>query len=71
MFKYVIKGTTKDRPFPSTIALTHYSDLAEYIKEHAVEALDPTGEQELTVELVTRPEADLYINRPKSNREEK
>lgn len=71
MMKYAIKGTTKDRPNPMTIAVTHFSDLAEFIKDHAVEALDPDGEKGLSVELITRPEADMYIYRPQSNREEK
>ena len=69
MFKYQITGSTIDRPHPTTLALTSYSDLAEFISAHAAEALDPNGDKGLTVEIVTRPEADYYIHRPRGNRE--
>lgn len=63
MFKFVIQGSTAERPRPVTLALTHYSDLAEYIRDHAPDALDPTGEMGLTVSVLTRPEADCFIHR--------
>ena len=65
MFKYQIKGSIYKKTRPVTIALTNYKDIAEYILEHAAEALDPEGEHGLTVELITHPEADLYIFQPR------
>ena len=69
MFKYVIQGSTNDRPRPMTLALTHFSDLAEFICSHAAEALDPEGKEGLTVNIIARPEADYYIHRPRGNKE--
>lgn len=71
MFKYQILGSTTSRPTPMTLALTHFSDLAEFISAHAAEALDPTGKMGLTVTIVSRPEADCYIHRPRSRQEAK
>lgn len=70
MFRYAVKGTTKERPRPMVIALTNYSDLAEFIKDHVAEALDPDGAMDLSAEVVTRPEADMYIFRHQSKQEE-
>lgn len=67
MFKYQVIGTSRKRR-PMTIALTHFSDIADYIAAHAVEALDPNGENGLTVSVVTRPEADLFIVPPRENK---
>lgn len=70
MFKFQIVATTNDKPRASVIALTHYSDLAEFIANHAAEALDPDGALEMRVTIVERPEADKFAYRPRSNREE-
>ena len=69
MFRYQIVGTTTERPRPMVLALTHFSDLAEFIQAHAAEALDPEGKEGLTVEIITRPEADYYIHRSHGKRE--
>lgn len=68
MFKYQILGTTANRR-PMTIALTHFSDVAEYIAAHAAEALDPTGEKGMTVTVISRPEADRFIVPPREDKE--
>ena len=69
MFKFKIKAQTADRTHPITVALTNYIDLAEFIRDHAAETIDPTGENHMTVEIITRPEADYFV-RPRSNEEE-
>lgn len=70
MFKYQILASTKDSPRAVTIALTHYSDLAEFIAAHAAEALDPDGSMGMQVHIVERAEADKFAHRPRSNNRE-
>lgn len=70
MFKYQILATTKNKNRPITVALTHFCDLAEFIADHAAEALDPDGTEEMRVHIVERTEADMFINRPRCGREE-
>ena len=65
MFKYQVRGTTNDRK-PMLIALTHFSDIAQFVADHAAEVLDPTGERGMRVEVVYRPEADRFITPPRS-----
>lgn len=67
MFKYQIVARTSDRARPVTVALTHFSDLAEFIRAHAAEALDPGGKMGLSVEIVTREEADMFVHHPRGN----
>lgn len=70
MFKYQIMGTTNTSPRAITVALTHFSDIAEFIADHAAEALDPDGSQGMSFHVVKRQEADKFVNRPRSNPEE-
>lgn len=70
MFKYQIMATTNATPKAITIALTHYSDLAEFIAAHAAEALDPSGSANMQVHIVERAEADMFVHRPRAKREE-
>lgn len=70
MFKFQILASTNDKPRSSVIALTHYSDLAEFIADHAAEALDPDGALDMKVTIVERAEADRFAYRPRGNREE-
>ncbi len=70
MFKYAITGRTNKRTRSKVLALTPYSDLAQFIADHAKEALDPDGKEGLTVEIVTRPEADLFIPPPRTSEQE-
>ncbi len=69
MFKYKVKAQTADRAHPITVALTNYIDLAEFIRDHAAESLDPTGEMGMTVEIITRPEADYFVSRHRDTEE--
>ena len=69
MFKYQVRGIVNDRK-PMIIALTHFADIAQYIADHAAEALDPTGEKGMRVEVVYRPEADNFIKPPRRTEEE-
>lgn len=69
MFKYQIMGVTNTSPRASVIALTHYSDLAEFIADHAAEALDPDGALDMKVTIVERAEADKFAYRPRGTRE--
>ena len=39
MFKFQILASTNDKPRASVVALTHFSDLAEFIAANAAEAL--------------------------------
>ncbi len=66
MFRFQIIASTKTSPRPVTVALTHYSDLAEFIADHAAEALDPDGSAGMQVHIVERAEADMFIHRPRS-----
>ena len=65
MFKFQIVAETKGRPRPTVIALTHFSDLAEFIRDHAAEAIDPEGKMGLKISIVSRPEADMFVYRPR------
>lgn len=70
MFKFQILATTNNKPRASVIALTHYSDLAEFIAAHVAEALDPDGALDMKVTIVERAEADKFAYRPRSNNQE-
>ena len=67
MFRYAIKGKTNDRPYPVIIALTDYADIASYIKDHAIEALDPSGEEGLSITIAESSSPRKFI---KSSMEE-
>ena len=70
MFKFQILASTNDKPRASVIALTHFSDLAEFIADHAAEALDPDGALNMQVTIVERAEADRFAYRPRGNSRE-
>ena len=70
MFKYQIMGVTNTSPRAITVALTHFSDIAEFIAAHAAEALDPDGALGMKVTIVERAEADRFAYRPRGNRED-
>ncbi len=70
MFKFQILATTKNSTRATTVALTHYSDLAAFIAAHAAEELDPDGSLEMRVHIVERPEADMFIHRPRNGGKE-
>ncbi len=70
MFKFQILASTNDKPRASVIALTHFSDLAEFIADHAAEALDPDGTLNMKVTIVERAEADKFAYRPRGTRED-
>lgn len=61
MFKYTIKGKVDAKDKPITIALTSFRDIAEYVRDHAAEALDPSGEYGMTVSIIEHPDADCFI----------
>lgn len=69
MFKFQILASTNDKPRASVIALTHFSDLAEFIADHAAEALDPDGTQGMSFHVIERQEADKFTDRPRGNPE--
>ncbi len=69
MFKYQIMGVTNTSPRAITVALTHFSDIAEFIAAHAAEALDPDGSQGMSFHVIERQEADKFTNRPRGNPE--
>lgn len=62
MFRYSINGKMNELKRPLVIALTDYTDIAEYIASHAAEALDPDGTRGLEVSIVDRPEASCFIH---------
>jgi hypothetical protein len=70
VFKFQILASTNDKPRASVIALTHFSDLAEFIADHAAEALDPDGALDMKVTIVERAEADKFAYRPRGTRED-
>ena len=71
MFRYCIRGKVNGLDRPVTLALTGYSDLAAYIRDHAVEALDPDGEHGFSVELVETPDAFVRtLPRRRTSKEE-
>lgn len=68
MFRFAIMGRMPRVQRQLTIALTDYADVAEYILEHAAEALDPDGSNGLEIELTeTREAANLIRHRKNSN----
>ena len=70
MFKYQIMGVTNTSPRAITVALTHFSDIAEFVATHAAEALDPDGSQGMSFHVIERQEADKFVNRPRGNPED-
>lgn len=61
MFKYEIRGKKREYKNPAVLALTSYKDIAEYIRDHAVEALDPNGTQGFEITIIEHPGADYFI----------
>ncbi len=60
MLRFSIMATSAITGRSFCVAACNYPDLAQYIADHAVEALDPEGKTRLSIEVKENPAQNLF-----------
>ncbi len=61
MFRYSIYGQTKERRNKRLVAVSDFRDVAVFMRDHAAEMLDPTGELGLAFTVQENDAAAQFI----------
>ena len=62
MFRYSIYGQTKERRNKHLVAVSDFRDVAVFMRDHAAEMLDPSGELGLVFTMQENDAASQFIS---------